>query len=111
MIHKISSQNKQAKCTQDGINIKPNIFKIWVALRGSVALNSYVGEEEDPTPLMHNSTSKKGEKELAMFETSWKVVYAYNSALRTLRQNDHKLHMNLGCLTKRKHDYLKQQIG
>lgn len=78
MIHEIIFQNKQTKCTRNGIHIKPNIFKIRVSVRGSEALNSYGGEEEEPTPTNAQFYIKKGEKELAMFETSWKVVYAYN---------------------------------
>lgn len=80
-------------------------------MRGSVALNSYVGEEEDPTPLMHNSKSEKERKSWLCLKQAGKWCTNTMSALRTLRQKDHKLHMNLGYLTKRKHDYLKPQIG
>lgn len=82
-----------------------------VSVRSSVALNSYGGEEEDPTPLMHNSTSKKERKNWLCLKQAGKWCTHITSALRTLRQKDHKLHMNLGCLTKKKHDYLKPQRG
>lgn len=75
-------------------------------MRGSVALNSYVGEEDDPTPLMHNSKSEKERKSWLCLKQAGKWCTNIMSALRTLR-----LHMNLGYLTKRKHDYLKPQIG